>query len=49
MNIIKFILDLGAVVMLPIIIFILAVILGEKPGKAFRAGITIGIGFIGIN
>ncbi|KYO65271.1 PTS galactitol transporter subunit IIC [Thermovenabulum gondwanense] len=49
MSIIKFILDLGAVVMLPIIIFILAVILGEKPGKAFRAGVTIGIGFIGIN
>ncbi|MDN5332540.1 MAG: galactitol system component [Tepidanaerobacteraceae bacterium] len=49
MSVIRFILDLGAVVMLPIIIFILAVILGEKPGKAFRAGITIGIGFIGIN
>ncbi|KXG74654.1 Galactitol permease IIC component [Fervidicola ferrireducens] len=49
MSIIKFILDLGAVVMLPIIIFVLAVILGEKPGKAFRAGLTIGIGFIGIN
>ncbi|TYP56768.1 PTS galactitol transporter subunit IIC [Thermosediminibacter litoriperuensis] len=49
MSIIKFILDLGAVVMLPVIIFILGLILGEKPGKSFRAGITIGIGFIGIN
>lgn len=41
--------SLGATVMLPIIIFILAVILGAKPGKAFRAGLTIGIAFIGIN
>lgn len=49
MSIIRFILDLGAVVMLPIIIFVLGLILGQKPGKAFRAGITIGIGFIGIN
>ncbi|MBE0070076.1 PTS galactitol transporter subunit IIC [Thermoanaerobacterium thermosaccharolyticum] len=49
MSVIKYLLDLGAVVMLPIIIFILGLILGEKPGKAFRAAITIGIGFIGIN
>jgi PTS system galactitol-specific IIC component len=40
---------LGATVMLPIIIFVLALVLGAKPGKAFRAGVTIGIAFIGIN
>jgi len=40
---------LGATVVLPIIIFIVALILGAKPGKAFRAGVTIGIAFIGIN
>jgi PTS system galactitol-specific IIC component len=40
---------LGASVMLPIIIFVLGVILGAKPGKAFRAGLTIGIAFVGIN
>jgi PTS system galactitol-specific IIC component len=40
---------LGATVMLPIIIFIIAVVMGAKVGKAFRAGVTIGIAFIGIN
>lgn len=40
---------LGATVMLPIIIFFFAWILGAKPGRAFRAGITVGIAFIGIN
>jgi len=40
---------LGATVMLPIIIFFFAWILGAKPGKAFRAGVTIGVAFIGIN
>lgn len=49
MAIINFILDLGATVMLPIIIFLLSIILGQKPGKAFRSSITIGVGFIGIN
>jgi PTS system galactitol-specific IIC component len=41
--------SLGATVVLPIIIFILGLILGAKPGKAFRAGVTIGIAFVGIN
>ena len=41
--------NLGATVVLPIIIFIVALVLGAKPGKAFRAGVTIGIAFIGIN
>ena len=41
--------SLGATIALPIIIFFLALILGAKPGKAFRAGVFIGIAFIGIN
>ena len=41
--------SLGATVVLPIIIFFVGVVLGAKPGKAFRAGVTIGIAFIGIN
>ena len=41
--------NLGATVVLPIIIFIVGLVLGAKPGKAFRAGVTIGIAFIGIN
>ena len=34
---------LGATIALPIIIFIVALVLGAKPGKAFRAGVVIGI------
>lgn len=41
--------SLGATVILPIIIFLIGVFLGAKPGKAFRAGVMIGIAFIGIN
>lgn len=41
--------NLGASVMLPILLFIFALILGIKPSKAFKAGLTIGIGFIGLN
>ncbi|MGB9879427.1 MAG: PTS transporter subunit IIC [Anaerolineae bacterium] len=44
-----FITGLGASVMMPVIITLLGVILGAKFGKALRAGITVGIGFIGIN
>jgi PTS system galactitol-specific IIC component len=39
----------GATIMLPIIIILLALILGAKFGRAFRAGVTVGIAFIGIN
>lgn len=49
MYIINAILDLGSIVMLPILIFVLSLVFGEKPGRALRSGITIGIGFIGIN
>lgn len=41
--------NLGATVALPILIFLFAVALGAQPGRAFRAGVTIGIAFIGIN
>ncbi|CAN0653866.1 PTS sugar transporter subunit IIC [Nitratireductor aquimarinus] len=40
---------LGATVLLPIVIFVIAVVLGAKVGKAFRAAVTIGVAFIGIN
>ncbi|HQN05813.1 MAG TPA: PTS transporter subunit IIC [Anaerolineaceae bacterium] len=40
---------LGSTVLLPIFIFIIALILGAKAGRAFRAAVTIGIAFIGIN
>ncbi|MGN7771147.1 PTS galactitol transporter subunit IIC [Phyllobacterium sp. 22552] len=40
---------MGPTVLLPIVIFIIALILGAKPGRAFRAAVTIGVAFIGIN
>jgi PTS system galactitol-specific IIC component len=40
---------LGATVLLPIVIFVIAVVLGAKVGRAFRAAVTIGVAFIGIN
>ncbi|MGX7141245.1 PTS galactitol transporter subunit IIC [Facklamia languida] len=44
----KFI-DLGPSVVLPILIFIFALILGTAPRRAFKAGLTVGVGFIGLN
>jgi galactitol PTS system EIIC component len=41
-------LDLGASIALPIIITLFGVFLGEKLPRAFRAGVMIGVGFIGI-
>ncbi len=40
---------LGSTVLLPIMIFFFAVILGTKPGRAFRSAVVIGVAFIGIN
>ena len=40
---------LGASVMMPIILTIFGVILGAKFGKALRGGLTVGVGFIGLN
>lgn len=44
----KLFLDLGASIALPILITLFGVALGEKLPRAFRAGVTIGVGFIGI-
>lgn len=48
MNVIKYILDLGPTVMLPLVICLFGIILGLKPRKAFSTAIKIGIGFVGI-
>lgn len=40
---------LGPTVLLPIVIFVIGLVLGAKPGRAFRAAVTIGVAFIGIN
>lgn len=41
-------LGLGATVILPVVIFLLGLLFGQKPGKAFRSGLTIGVAFVGI-
>jgi len=48
-SIFDFLTGLGSPVMLPIIIFFLGLILGQKFQKALISAITIGVGFIGLN
>lgn len=47
-SIFDFLTGLGSPVMLPIIIFILGLILGQKVSRAFISAITVGVGFIGL-
>jgi len=49
MVVIHYIVSLGPSVVLPIIIFLLGLALRLSPGQAFRAGVIIGVGFVGIN
>lgn len=46
---VNYILDLGATAMLPIILTVFGLILGQSLSKSFRAGLTVGIGFTGLN
>lgn len=48
-NIVQAFLGMGATVMLPIILFIVGICFKMKPGQAFKSGLTVGIGFVGIN
>ncbi|WP_210650100.1 PTS galactitol transporter subunit IIC [Nocardioides sp. SYSU D00065] len=45
----SYITDLGAAVVLPVLITLFAIAIGQKPGRALRSGILIGVGFIGVN
>lgn len=47
--VINYIVDMGASVMLPIVIAILSIIFGVKVGKAIRSGLMIGVGFVGLD
>lgn len=49
MQVIQYIVDLGPTVMLPMVIFIIGLALGQGVGKSVRSGLTIGVGFVGIN
>jgi PTS system galactitol-specific IIC component len=44
----QYLTDLGASVVLPVLITIFGLLLGQKLGRAFRSGLLIGIGFVGI-
>lgn len=45
----KFVQNLGVSVVMPIIITIIGTALGTGFGKSLRAGLTVGVGFIGLN
>lgn len=47
-NAIQYIIDMGASVMLPIVIALISVAIGVKLGKAVRSGLMIGVGFVGL-
>lgn len=47
-EIMRYILDLGPTVMLPLVIIIFSKLLGMKLGDCFKSGLHIGIGFVGI-
>jgi galactitol PTS system EIIC component len=46
---VHWVLNLGPSVMLPIILTIFGLLLRQRISKAFRAALTIGVGFVGIN
>ncbi|WP_261677150.1 PTS galactitol transporter subunit IIC [Staphylococcus equorum] len=49
MAILQYILDLGPIVMLPLVIFVIGLLLKQGFGKSLRSGITVGVGFVGVN
>ena len=49
MGVVQYVVDLGPTVVLPILILLFGLLLRQKLGSAIRSGITVGIGFIGIN
>lgn len=47
--VVNWVVGLGATVFLPIVMFIIGLIFGMKPGKAFKAGVMLGIAFTAIS
>ena len=48
-DIIQSVVNMGASVMLPIVITILSMVMGVRIGKAVRSGLMIGVGFVGLS
>ena len=49
LDIIQYIVDLGSYVFVPILMCIIGLIFGLKPSKVIKAGVTVGIGLIGVS
>ena len=49
MQFIQSILDLGATIMMPIVLFLLALIFRQPVGKSLRHAVMVGVAFVGIN
>lgn len=49
LNGIQYVIDMGASVMLPIVISIISICIGIKIGKAIQSGLMIGVGFVGLS
>lgn len=47
-NAIQYVIDMGASVMLPIVIALISILIGVKVGKAIRSGLMVGVGFVGL-
>lgn len=45
----QYIINLGVSVMMPIIITVLGLIFGNKLSSSFKSGLTVGLGFVGLN
>ena len=48
LSVIQNIMDMGASVMLPVVIFILSCVFRMKIGKELKTGLLVGIGFQGL-
>jgi len=48
-NVFQYLLNLGSSVLVPLVIFILGLIVGMRPGKALKSSVLIGIAFAMIN
>ena len=46
---IQYVIDMGASVMLPIVIAFISICIGIKIGKAIESGLMIGVGFVGLS
>ena len=49
MSVINSILGLGAPVFMPILFLLIGLVFGLRLGQAFKAGMLVGIGFVGVN